>query len=200
MAAHLALKYEVMRVFPIVLPIGRMITQPQELTVEESSIKTPHVQLSHTHTLPAQCGVIVNNTGVHYNQKSWPHPEIIDPNRWLSSSPNKWDPLTAKQEDIDAFSRTTPIPSHVKGSFLTFSEGPRSCLGKRFSQVEFVAFFAGLLKDHRLQLAGRSSKEEVERSLRLRCGGSPVTLIPYDDVKISLQPRSKTESIQEARS
>lgn len=166
-----------------------MIIQPQDLIVEEGSNETSKMRFSRTHTLPAQCGVIVNNTGVHYNQKSWPHPAIIDPHRWLSSSPNTWDPLTAKQEDIDAFSHTTSIPSHVKGSFLTFSEGPRACLGKRFSQVEFVAFFAGLLRDHRLQLAGTFSKEDVERSLRLRSGGSPVTLIPHDDVKISLQPR-----------
>lgn len=179
-----------MRVFPIVIPIGRIVTQPQVLTVEETSPTTASCSTSSTHTLPAQCGVIVNNTGVHYNRKSWPHPEIIDPNRWLSSSPNTWDPVTATQADIDAFSKTTPIPSHTKGSFLTFSEGPRACLGKRFSQVEFCAFYAGLLKNHRLKLAGSSTKEEVERSLRLRCGGSPVTLVPHDDVQISLSPRT----------
>ena len=178
-----------MRVFPIVLPIGRMITQPQNLTVEEGSTVAKNSHSSRTVTLPAQSGVIINNTGVHYNKKHWPHPEIVEPYRWLSSNPNTWDPLTAKQKDIDAFDPSTPIPSQAKGSFLTFSEGPRACLGKRFSQVEFVAFFAGLLRGHRLQLAGTCSKEDVERSLRLRCGGSPVTLIPHDDVSISLHPR-----------
>ena len=175
--------------FPIVLPIGRMITQPQNLTVGEGPTVNTSSHYSRTFTLPAQCGVIINNTGVHYSKENWQHPEIVDPYRWLSRNPNTWDPLTSKQEDVDAFDRSTPIPSHFKGSFLTFSEGPRACLGKRFSQVEFVAFFAGLLRDHRLQLAGTVSKEDVERSLRLRCGGSPVTLIPHDDVSISLQPR-----------
>lgn len=166
-----------------------MITQPQNLTVEEGSNESTNSHSSRTFTLPAQCGVIINNTGVHYSKKNWPHPEIVDPYRWLSKDPNRWDPLTAKQEDIEAFDSSTPIPSQVKGSFLTFSEGPRACLGKRFSQVEFVAFFARLLRDHRLQLAGTHCKEDIERSLRLRSGGSPVTLIPHDDVSISLQPR-----------
>lgn len=180
-----------MRAFPIVLPIGRITTQPQELTVEVGGSSSRLInQVAYTHTLPGGCGVIVNNTGVHYNQKSWPNPAIVDPNRWLSSSPNTWDPLTVTKEDIECLRHNThTIPSHVKGSFLTFSEGPRSCLGKRFSQVEFSAFFAALLKGSRLGLSGTATKEEVEKSLRLRSGGSPVTLIPHDDVKISLQPR-----------
>lgn len=64
-------------------------------------------------------------------------------------------------------------------------------MGRRFAQVEFIAFFAGLLKQHRIRLGGTVPAKEVERTLRLRSGGSPVTLVPPEDVKLQLKPRSK---------
>ena len=185
-----------MRVFPIVLPIGRLTTQAQELEVEASPNTKDGVnegQATNTHTLPARCGVIVNNCGIHHSTKYWPHPYIIEPRRWLSSNPNTWDPTCngSSDQNADLVKTSNRIPSHCKGTFLTFSEGPRACLGRRFAQVEFIAFFAGLLKEHRIQLGGTVPANEVERNLRLRSGGSPVTLVPPEDVKLLLIRRQK---------
>lgn len=72
---------------------------------------------------------------------------------------------------------------------MTFSEGPRACLGRRFAQVEFVAFFAGLMRRYRVKLGEGAERGRVERMIRLRSGGSPVTLVPPEDVKLNLEVR-----------
>ena len=82
-----------------------------------------------------------------------------------------------------------PIPGCRKGTFLTFSEGPRACLGRTFARAEFVAFFSRLLRHHRLRLHESVSAVDVEKVLRLRSGGSPMTLIPPKDVRICLDAR-----------
>jgi len=38
-----------------------------------------------------------------------------------------------------------------KGAYFAWSEGVRSCPGKKFAQVEFVATIAALFRTHRVQ-------------------------------------------------
>jgi cytochrome P450 len=182
------LQYEVMRVFPIVLPIGRITAQSHGLVVEASTADR-EMGTSTTHILPSGTGMIVNNTGIHYNPRYWPHPAILEPLRWLSANPNTYDPTVPTSADVNE--AATNFPGHMKGTFLTFSEGPRSCLGKRFAQVEFVAFFARLLRLYRVELAPGEDRIEVEKRMRMRSGGSPVTLVPPEDVKLTLVARNQ---------
>lgn len=177
-----------MRVFPTVLTVTRLTTQPQEIIVEAPT-KSSYGSDTRSYTLPAGCNVYNNVTATHYNENYWPHPQIIDPRRWLSDSPNSFDP-TAISEKPDSDLRH-PIPNHTKGTFLTFSEGPRACLGRRFAQVEFVAFFARVLRQYRVQLKEDNAGGSIDRILRLRSGGSPITLVPPEDVKLLLIPRAE---------
>ncbi|KAM5465926.1 hypothetical protein MauCBS54593_006174 [Microsporum audouinii] len=187
----LAFMHEVMRVFPIVIPITRLAVTEQDLVVGGTK-----------YTLPAQTLTIINNTAIHHNEANWPHPHIIEPRRWLMADPNSFDPTTANTTPPDdplqpattTVSQPTVTPSrpgttHRRGTFMTFNEGPRSCPGRRFAQVEFVAFFAQLLWDHRLGLVDESTaaREDLERQVRLLGGGSPVTLVPPVDVKVCLR-------------
>ena len=175
-----------MRIYPIVLPIGRMTTSKKELVIGNSK-DTSAKQIA---TLPSHCGVVVNNTAIHFNDEYWPQPEKFDPRRWLSTKPNTFDPSCkhAGLSPDDTAGERYQFSNHMKGTFLTFSEGPRACLGRRFAQVEFAAFFTRLLKDHRIKLQ-EAHPGEVERKLRLCSGGSPVTLVPSVDVKIGLAAR-----------
>lgn len=47
------------------------------------------------------------------------------------------------------------------GSYISFSEGARQCIGKRFAQVELCAVLARVLKEGSIELAvrGGDSKE-----------------------------------------
>ena len=182
-------------------------------TTTEPTHPRPRVRFSDeksstsTHLLPASCGLIVNNTGLHYNASSWPSPHVLAPSRWLAREVNAYDPLAAAAV-VDNITTTATItkdsearnqkstglktftPRHRRGTFFTFSEGPRACLGKRFAMAEFVAFFAGLLRRHRLRLReGERETGAVEREYRLKSAGSPITLAPPGDVGLVLVPR-----------
>ncbi|KAL2833624.1 cytochrome P450 [Aspergillus pseudoustus] len=180
----LALMYETMRIFPIVLPITRKSTPSAPALFNPST--------GQKHRLPLGSLTVVNNTAIHYNPAYWPHPHIVEPKRWLTSSPNTYDPLSpSKAHEEEIASGSAIIPGHIRGTFMTFNEGPRACLGKRFSQVEFLAFFAVLLERGRAGLPERNmlgmDKAAFERMLRLRGGGAPVTLVPPVDVQVEFR-------------
>ena len=191
-------KYEVLRIYPIVLPIGRITLNPQSITLPPSASLPSYATTPSTSILPAHCGVIVNNTAIHHNPRFWPSPHVLAPERWLFPHPNLYDPLSRPGERSEA-----PGELHTpdKGTFMTFSEGSRACLGKRFAQAEYVCFFAHVLRNYRLVLGeGRcreggaagprwDSRDEVEKRFRRRCAGSPVTLAPPEDVRILLVRR-----------
>ena len=139
----------------------------------------------------------MNNTGIHDNAKYWNEPHVIDPARWLSEDPNGSYPRKGAGESATqrhgASEReplaNSPIPSHAKGTFMTFAEGPRACLGRRFAQAELIAFFSRLLRHYRITLGDGVDKKQVEQTMRLRSAGSPVTLALPEDVKLYLKPR-----------
>ncbi|KAF2764141.1 cytochrome P450 [Teratosphaeria nubilosa] len=178
----LAYLYETLRVFPVVLPIGRQASGRQLLKLDTAMASVPVLDVG----LPDKCGVIANITGVHYNPRWWPEPEVFQPMRWLSRHPNAFVPSQSKPCDLDSDVR---IPSHRRGTFLTFSEGPRACLGRRFAQAEYVAFFAEILQHHKLKLAPGVDRAEVEKLFRSCSAGSPITLAPPADIRLQLVPR-----------
>lgn len=79
------------------------------------------------------------------------------PSRWILSSPT---PSHLKSIEGEHFY----VPP--KGSFVPWAEGPRSCPGKKFAQVEHVAVMAALFRNHRVQpvlKAGESMKQACLR-------------------------------------
>lgn len=76
----------------------------------------------------------------------------------------------------------------MRGTFLTFSDGARACLGRKFAQTEYVAFLTALLKDYRVVLGDDMDARAVEKDLYLRSAGK-VTLSPLDNVRLSLKRR-----------
>ncbi|KAI3322256.1 cytochrome P450 [Xylariaceae sp. AK1471] len=179
-----AFMYEVMRVFPIVQTLARVAVGEQAVPMSKGSA-----------IVPAGTQLVINNTAIHYDPAIWPSPDIIDPRRWLVNDPHSFDPskpLTASQE-AEIRGGAVAIPGNRKGTFLSFGEGPRSCLGRNFTRVEFVSLMARLLRHNRLEIAS-SDKDAAARHLRtarLRSGGSPVTLVPPEDVPIRLVSRKQ---------
>ncbi|KAI1309757.1 cytochrome P450 [Xylaria venustula] len=178
----LAFMHEILRVFPVIIPIARQTVTPQQLTTRSDGFDRESV------TLPAGMDVVINNTAIHFSESYWPSPEVIDPRRWLVRDSQSFDPskpLTNEQEmDIQRCMFSTQAAA--KGTFMTFGEGPRACLGRNFAKVEFVAFFSRLLKNHRLELGDGMNPRNIEQDLRLLSGGSPVTLIPPHSVDVKL--------------
>lgn len=169
--------------FPTALAIARQTESAQEVNIPGHSI--------HSGTkafLPAGTICVVNSTGTHFSEANWPSPHIIDPRRWLAREPNKYDPLNPPASSSKS-EEAASIPSHKKGTFMTFNEGPRACLGRNFARAEFLAFFSRLLRTYKLELDEGVSGAALEWTLRCRSGGSPVTLTPPQDIKLRLVPR-----------
>lgn len=164
--------------FPVIRPIARQTTSAQQL------LGAHHV------VLPVGTDIIVNNTALHFSEHNWPSPEIIDPRRWLVRNPNTFNPSLppSKEQETEMRECIATTQNVLKGTFMTFGEGPRACLGRNFAKVEFVAFFSQLLRGCRLKLGPSVKPTEIERELRLLSGGSPVTLIPPHPVDIQLVP------------
>jgi cytochrome P450 len=146
------------------------------------------------HVLPGGTSYIVTNTPIHYDPAVWPSPETIEPRRWLVADPHSLDPskpLTAAQE-AEISEGKSPIPGNRKGTFLSFGEGPRACLGRSFARVEYVAIISRLLRRHRLEMLDDDSDKaaRVLQTARLRSGGAPVSLNPPEDVPVRLVPRT----------
>lgn len=76
----------------------------------------------------------------------------------------------------------------MKGTLLTFSDGARACLGRKFAQSEYIAFLAALLKDYKVCLGQDESAKDVKDMLD-RASAGKVTLAPLRGVKLCLEKR-----------
>lgn len=78
----------------------------------------------------------------------------------------------------------------MRGTLLTFSDGARVCLGRKFAQAEYIAFFACLLRDYSVELAPGMDPKIVEKDLYLKCAGEP-NLMPVRSIKLALKPLAR---------
>lgn len=107
--------------------------------------------------LPPNTMVIPSYAAVHTEPEIWGSDSLVwRPSRWIKT------PGTPGAEEI-----TTP----KEGSFLGWSEGVRNCPARKFSQVEFVATIATLLRDWHVDPVpigpSESEKEARERVVDL---------------------------------
>lgn len=121
-----------------------------------------------TIVIPPNTMVIPSYATVHTEPKYWgPDPLVWKPSRWIVGSG-----AAPGQEDLI---------SPKKGTFLGWSEGARDCPARKFSQVEFVATVATLLRDWKVepvQLDGESPDDARRRVLNLiKEDSGPVLLL-----------------------
>ncbi|KAK0727093.1 cytochrome P450 [Lasiosphaeria miniovina] len=99
-----------------------------------------------------------------YLPERWFRPSLTPSNSSSSSSSSSSNnsssgPSTAAneaQEDYGGFQGSDTSASlyrPVRGSFVPFSDGPRSCLGRRIAMVEMVAAVATIFQRHSIELA-----------------------------------------------
>lgn len=104
---------------------------------------------------------MLNTFAVHTNPRYWGNDSMIwRPSRWIISS----SPTTNASANNLLKQETLLEPE--KGVYFPWSSGARACVGKKFSQVEFVAVMATLFSRHRVHpvvRAGESSKTARQR-------------------------------------
>ncbi|KAF5533288.1 cytochrome P450 3A7 [Fusarium mexicanum] len=132
----LAIMHETLRLFGAARAVPKTTLVDQTLKVNGT-----------TYTIPKNTFVGVNLAGLHTSSASWGENAL----QWL---PSRW---------ITADEKLAPMPT---GAFLPWAAGPRVCPGKKFSQVEFVAVMACLLKDYTVEPDAEGDlKEAASRAL-----------------------------------
>ncbi|KAF3760814.1 hypothetical protein M406DRAFT_348284 [Cryphonectria parasitica EP155] len=186
---------EVLRLTPSVVDI------PKEPNGQGQSI----VLAGHRHVVPRGTTIILNSVGAQRNPRYWPTKpgktgakDDLDefvPERWYRPSLHTKAEATAahdqeEEEDFGGFKgpdTSAQLYRPVRGSFIPFSDGARSCLGRRIAQVEMVAALAVLFQRYSVELAVDewASDEEVERM--------------GDDEKRSLYEKARKKSRETVR-
>ncbi|KAL8692054.1 MAG: hypothetical protein Q9218_002840 [Villophora microphyllina] len=179
-----AFMYETFRMYPGVILITKMASAQQPIHVSGTSSSSSPV----THLLPSGTRVYLSSPGVQLNPRYWPDPYTFSPDRWLSPSSSNATLNNSNGSSADKRVVASDRTRHMRGTLLTFSDGARACLGRKFAQAEYVAFLTALLKDYRVTLAPHEDLKRVERDLFQKCAGK-VTLSPYRNVGLTLQRR-----------
>lgn len=143
-------------------------------------------------TVPADCYIGLITSAAHRNPNQWPtgppanpnkptHPisnldndlEEFKPERWILDSDAKYTASMPNQEtDMEASTlgintaadTSAALYRPPKGAYIPFSEGHRSCIGRRFAQVEVLAVLAFIFSQYSVELAvdAYASDEGVE--------------------------------------
>ncbi|KAL2833611.1 cytochrome P450 [Aspergillus pseudoustus] len=158
--APLCVMMETLRHFPAATGLNKTTdAQIQTVILEDSS---PFVIPPHTR-------VDISVSGLHFNPKYWgPRATEYRPQNWDARCECHWTGTqTADGNGIhghpqsDIF-ETEPSGSSSpaaliriprRGSYLPWSDGGRGCLGKRFSQIEFLAVMTVIFRAYRVELA-----------------------------------------------
>jgi len=151
---------EVLRLLqPVInIPKSTAADSPQEVSMD-----------GQRYVFPGDCDVQLC-AAVHRNPKYWPAPadhkssngrldtDCFRPERWLVD-----DKPTKAFEDIDYDDEDLRGPADedtssqlfqpVKGSYIPFSNGYRSCIGRRFAQIEILVLLAIVFLQYSVELA-----------------------------------------------
>ncbi|KAI1815583.1 cytochrome P450 [Poronia punctata] len=165
-----AVMNETLRVVPPVTEIPKKTTQAQTITVD--GVK---------HTLPPETYIGLVVTGATRNPRVWPTQpskvtnapdDLADwvPERWFRPSIDTGDSHTQTEAEEDFGGYTGPDTSAamfrpVRGSFIPFSDGARSCLGRRIAIVELLAVVAVIFQKYSVEndVGEWTSDEELAR-------------------------------------
>ena len=98
---------------------------------------------------------------LHAHPRYWGDDALVwRPSRWIEHPSD-----SASGGDIRTRLSGERLLVPEKGAYFAWSEGARSCPGKKFAQVEFVATMAALFRTHRVQPVPRKG-ETLERARR----------------------------------
>jgi cytochrome P450 len=147
---------------PIVnIPKSTAPGRPQNLTMGNK-----------TYTVPGGTHIFLNSA-IHRNPKYWPtgpngsnergegkkrDVDTFRPERWLSTAKmeDSFVDIAYDDEELRGPSgedTSASLYKPVKGSYIPFSDGFRSCIGRRFAQVEILAVLAVIFSQYSVELA-----------------------------------------------
>ncbi|GAB1319536.1 Cytochrome P450 monooxygenase [Madurella fahalii] len=142
---------ETLRLYPPVMAVPKRVAgRTQTLEIG-----------NRTFTIPPTTGISVFVMAVHTHPDYWPDPLTWRPSRWIVNPAKSSPPSASQLEGEELY-----VPD--RNTFLAWSEGPQSCPGRKFSEVEATAVVACLFRSHRLAVkreAGESDEAARKRAV-----------------------------------
>jgi cytochrome P450 len=113
--------------------------------------------------VPDGCHMSIVLPAVHRNPNFWPTEKEIEddldqfrPERWFVKDGGSAAKAESPPDTAPEFYRPP------RGAFLPFSDGPRSCIGRRFAQIEILAFLSTVFFAHSVELSVSNLVTDVE--------------------------------------
>lgn len=161
----LCVMFETLRMFPPVVLIPK--------TTGESE------QTLSGHVLPPHQVLYIDVVAAHRNPKIYPDPHEFRPSRWDGRGKS-----TTHSED----NQYTCLNMPPRGSFVPFSDGPRACLGRKFSEVEFVTAMTLVSREYTFEFAPGWTRDMVWKALN--ASETQITLQPPSKIPLALRRRA----------
>lgn len=171
---------ETLRLMPPIIDIPKITRTAQPLTIDGKTITVPANTYIHLSAVEVQRNPRYwPNSPSKISSKTHDLDDFV-PERWLSTSTSSTSPPSTKNPTkpsrtpipLSSHRNSSPAPdgppegasfdsapksgdglfTPTKGSYIPFSEGARSCPGRRFAQVEITAVLAVIFATHSLEL------------------------------------------------
>lgn len=171
-----AVMHETMRLMSPVVVIPKVTYSDQPLAMD-----------GNKYVIPKDTGISLVTISAHVNPRYWPtrpskvtpgKSNILDyvPERWFQSldkdsSAGSEDVAGADSEDFGGFQGSdtnAQLFRPERGSYIPFSDGARSCLGRRIAVVEMMAALAVIFRSYSVELAVDewASQEQLDQMSR----------------------------------
>ncbi|OHW94463.1 cytochrome p450 [Colletotrichum incanum] len=150
------------------------------------------------YVLPKGAHISIVSVAAHHNPRNWPSkPSKITgaehdlddyaPERWYRASLKaaQTEDKSGDTEDYGGYKGSDTSEKMfrpVRGSYVPFSDGPRSCLGRRIAQVEIIAALSVVFQRYSLELAvdewasdaevaamGRAERQKLYKKAQDKC-------------------------------
>ncbi|KAK3326364.1 cytochrome P450 [Apodospora peruviana] len=168
---------ETLRLIPPVTQMPKMVSPDSDQVVTIDGNK---------HVLPAGMSITLVSLCVQRNPHWWPTKTSVRtgastdlddylPERWYRATKTEESGEELDQEEeteeggdeggYQGSNTSAAMYRPVRGSFIPFSDGPRSCLGRRIAMVEMIAALAVIFQKFSIELAVDewATDEEVEK-------------------------------------
>jgi cytochrome P450 len=133
-------------------------------------------------------------TALGYNPEYWgPTPEVFAPKKWDARDPSSGWYDAAGRPIATGVKPGTYLRQPVKGAFVPFADGLRSCLGKKFALVQMVAFLAIMFAGKRVRIARNEGESQEEADKRawgvIQRSEHRLTLMVREEIGICVDDR-----------
>ncbi|KAM7223408.1 Cytochrome P450 [Rhypophila decipiens] len=165
---------ETLRLMPPVTQMPKVVSRDSEQVLRIKDTQ---------HVLPAGLMISLVVLSAQRNPRSWPTkpsertgaPTDLDeflPERWYRATKSQENQEQASEEDeggdeggYQGSNTSASLYRPVRGSYIPFSDGPRSCLGRRIAMVEMIAALAVIFQQYSVELAvdNWANDQEVEK-------------------------------------